>query len=139
MSTKTISVENVKISNGIEKKLPILVVQLKSAAPPPPPKKKLAVAAPINKRARLAKINKRKEFLRRAGANSRFPATTWDLIKKRVGCIRLNKDTHALLEQIVTKRMKAVLSRTLVVSNRKMLHASDIHTALDSLNSSVAI
>lgn len=138
MSTKTITVENVEISNGIKEKLPILVVKLKSVAPPPA-KKKLAVVAPINKRARLAKINKRKETLRRAGANSRFPATTWDLIKKRVGCIRLKKETHVLLAQIVTGRMKAVLSRTLVVSNRKMLHASDIHTALDSLNSSVAI
>ena len=139
MSTKTITVENVKISNGIQKKLPILVVKLKSVAPPPPPKKKLAVVVPINKRARLAKINKRKEVLRLAGRKSRFPATVWDLIKKRVGCIRLKKETHVLLEQIVVQRMKAVLSRTLVVSTRKMLHASDIHTALDSLNSSVAI
>ena len=139
MSTKTITVENVKISNGIQKKLPILVVKLKSVAPPPPPKKKLAVVVPINKRARLAKINKRKEVLRLAGRKSRFPATVWDSVKKRVGCIRLKKETHPLLEQIVVQRMKAVLSRTLVVSTRKMLHASDIHTALDSLNSSVAI
>lgn len=139
MSTKTITLENVKISNGIKKKLPILVVKLKSVAAPPPPKKKLSVAAPINKRARLAKINKRKEVLRLAGRKSRFPATVWDSVKKRVGCIRLKKETHPLLEQIVVQRMKAVLSRTLVVSNRKMLHASDIHIALDSLNSSVAI
>ncbi len=138
MSTKTITLENVKISNGIEKKLPILVVKLKSVAAAPP-KKKLSVAAPINKRARLAKINKRKEVLRLAGRKSRFPATVWDSVKKRVGCIRLKKETHPLLEQIVVQRMKAVLSRTLVVSTRKMLHASDIHTALDSLNSSVAI
>ena len=142
MSTKTIIVKNVKFTNSSDdnknnNNSKVVVVQLKSA---PPPKKKLAVVATtINKRAKLAKIKQRKEVLRLAGANSRFPATTWDLIKKRVGCIRLKKEAYALLEQIVVERMEAVLSRTLVISDRKMLHASDIHTALDSLNSSVAI
>ncbi len=94
---------------------------------------------PINKRARLDKIKQRKETLRKAGAKSRFPSTLWDLIKKQVGCIRLKKEARALLEQIVRNRMKAVLSRTLVLSTRKMLHAADIHTALDSMGSAVAI
>ncbi len=134
MSTKTIITES-QLPNGNKKEKFMIRLKPRSQG------KELGVstAAPINKRAKLAKIKQRKEVLRLAGEKSRFPATTWDLIKKQVGCIRLKKETHPLLEQIVVQRMKAVLSRTLVVSSRKMLHASDIHTALDSLNSSVAI
>ncbi len=135
MSTKTIIAET-QLSSDDNKKVKFMI-RLK----PRSQGKELGVstAAPINKRTKLAKIKQRKEVLRLAGEKSRFPATTWDLIKKQVGCIRLKKETHGLLEQIVVQRMKAVLSRTLVISNRKMLHASDIHTALDSLDSSVAI
>ena len=136
MSTKTIIAEP-QLSSDDNKKVKFMI-RLK----PRSQGKELGVAAiagPINKRTKLAKIKQRKEVLRLAGEKSRFPATVWDLIKKQVGCIRLKKETHGLLEQIVVQRMKAVLSRTLVVSDRKMLHASDIHTALNSLDSSVAI
>ena len=129
MSTKTI-IGKTQTSNGNKKEK--ILIRLKSRED-----KKLA--SPISKRIKLAKIKQRKEVLRHAGEKSRFPATVWDLIKKRIGCIRLKKETHVLLEQIVVQRMKAVLSRTLVVSDRKMLHASDIHTALNSLDSAVAI
>ena len=101
--------------------------------------KKQSPTSVINKRASLDKKKQRKKTLRRAGAKSRFPSTVWDLIKKQAGCVRLRKEAHALLEQIVRNRMKAVLSRTLVISTRKMLHAADIHTALDSMGSAVAI
>ncbi len=104
-----------------------------------PSAKKQSPATVINKRAKLDKIKQRKETLRKAGAKSRFPSTVWDLIKKQAGCVRLRKEARVLLEQIVRNRMKAVLSRTLVLSTRKMLHAADIHTALDSMGSAVAI
>ncbi len=138
MSTKTIIAEPQLSSDG--KKKVKFMIRLK----PRSQGKELgvstaAIAGPINKRTKLAKIKQRKEVLRLAGEKSRFPATVWDLVKKRIGCIRLGKETHPFLEEIVVQRLKAVLSRTLVVSTRKMLHASDIHTALDSLDSSVAI
>ncbi len=139
MTTELI-VENVasvpKVGSKLFLKLKPRQIKGSSAKKPPHP----GPTVPINKRANLARKRKqRKETLRRAGAKSRFPSTVWDLIKKQVGCIRLKKEAHALLEQIVRNRMKAVLSRTLVISTRKMLHATDIHTALDSMGSAVAI
>ncbi len=61
------------------------------------------------------------------------------MIKKRAGQLRLNHSAHPLLQKAVLERMKAVLSRSLVVSDRKMLHAEDVHMALEALDSAVVI
>lgn len=102
-------------------------------------KKKQGVAPAIDKNAKMERVRKRRKAIRTTAAKSKIPSSTWDVIKKRAGCARLRKDVHPLLEECVLGRMKAVLSRALTVSERKMLHASDVQLALESLDSAVAI
>ncbi len=100
---------------------------------------KQGVATAIQKKARTDRVRKRRRAIRAAAAKSKISSIAWDLIKKRAGCARIRKDVRPLLEQCVLGRMKAVLSRALTVSERKMLHASDVQVALESLGSAVAI
>lgn len=102
-------------------------------------KGKQGVAPAIDKNARMERVRKRRKAIRTAAAKSKISSIAWDLIKKRAGCARMRKDVYPLLKQCVLGRMKAVLSRALTVSERKMLHASDVQVALESLDSAVAI
>lgn len=84
------------------------------------------------------KVEMRREKIKYDALCAKIPATAWDELKKRNGCVRMKKDTHPILNQVLQKRMKAVLSRAIVMSDTKIVQPGDILMAVESLGSSVA-